>query len=83
MKRGRKVLVFLVAMLFFALFGWGIGVAAAWWKAVQVSVCGGICAKGGDVSGLVFWVQMIGLVLVSVCGVMWITLPDEAEDGMH
>lgn len=79
MTRWQKTLVFLVGLFFFALFALGIGAAAAWWNAVQVSVCGTICTKGGDLGGPVFWIQLIGLGLVSVCGVTWIMLPEEAD----
>ena len=61
MKRWQKLIVFIVALFVFSLFSWGMGKAAAWWVSVQVSVCGNICTKGGDLGGPVFWIQLIGL----------------------
>ena len=82
MKRWQKTLVFLVGLSFFALFALGIGAAASWWNSVQVGVCGAICSKHGDATALAFWIQLIGLALVSVCGIVWIMLPDEAGENL-
>jgi hypothetical protein len=30
------------------------------------------------VGGAIFWIQIVGLALMSVCGIVWIVLPDEA-----
>jgi hypothetical protein len=79
MRRWQKTLIFLVGLFFFALFALGIGAAASWWNSVQVGVCGTICSQDGDATGVVFWVQIIGLVLVSICGITWIMLPEEEE----
>jgi hypothetical protein len=77
MKRWQKTLVFLVGMLFFALICWGIGAAAAAWDAANASICGANCLSPKGTGGMIFWIQITGLVLMSVCGIMWIVLPDD------
>ena len=75
--RWQKILVFLVGMLFFALICLGISAAASAWDSVTRSVCGANCAPAPQAGGAIFWIQIVGLGLMSVCGIMWIVLPDE------
>jgi len=79
MKRWQKMLVFLVGMLFFALICFGIGQAASAWDSVSRSICDTNCAPASGAGGAIFWIQIVGLALMSVCGIMWIVLPD--HDG--
>lgn len=79
MKRWQKTLVFLLGMLIFLLIGWAIGLAAAWMDSAHLSVCGVSCSAAAGAGGAIFWIQIIGLVLMSICGIVWIVLPDEVE----
>jgi hypothetical protein len=76
MKRWQKVLVFFVGMSFFALICFGIGQAASAWDSVTHGICGAACPQASQTGGAIFWIQIVGLVLMSVCGIMWIVLPD-------
>jgi len=76
MNRWRKTLVFLVGMLFFALICFGIGAAASAWDSVAHNICDANCSSASATGGVIFWIQLIGLGLMSVCGIMWIVLPD-------
>ena len=81
MKRWQKVLVFLVGMSFFVAIGWGIGQAVTWLDTAHINVCGENCAAASGARGAIFWIQIIGLALMSVCGIVWIVLPDETDSA--
>lgn len=76
MKRWQKMIVFAVGMLFFALVCLGIEQAASAWDSVTHSICGANCTRASQAGGAIFWIQIVGLGLMSVCGIMWIVLPD-------
>lgn len=76
MKRWQKTLVFLVGMLFFALICFGIGAAASALDSVTRNICDANCSPAHGTCRAIFWIQIIGLGLMSVCGTAWIVLPD-------
>jgi uncharacterized membrane protein len=74
MKRWQKTLIFLIGMGFFVLIDQVIILAVTTWSSQLKDVCDASCSS---TPGAVFWLQIVGLVIMSICGLMWIVLPDE------
>jgi hypothetical protein len=77
MKRWQKTLIFLVGMGFFVLIDQVVILAVTAWSSQFAKVCDANCSS---TPGAIFWIQIVGLVLMSICGLMWIVLPDHAEE---
>lgn len=78
MKRWQKTLISLVGMGFFVLIDQVAILAITAWSAQFKQVCDINCSS--STPGAIFWIQIVGLVLMSICGLMWIVLPDHAEE---
>jgi hypothetical protein len=76
MKRWRKTLIFLVGMGLFVLIDQIVILAVMAWSSQFKQICDDNCSSTPDA---IFWIQIVGLVLMSICGIMWIVLPDHAD----
>ncbi len=47
------------------------------WSPQFKQVCDASCSS---TPGAIFWIQIVGLVLMSICGIMWIVQPDHADE---
>lgn len=77
MKRWQKALLFLVGMGFFVLIDQIVILAVTAWSQQLKQVCDASCSS---TPGAIFWIQIVGLVLMSICGIMWIVLADHADE---